>query len=158
MLQTGHQEGFGLEVADEVGLVGQARANLLDGDVATDGCLRGPVDDGERAFTQPLAQRVSPQGAAGPALGCPAGRDLLVEPFQPLGRFEPDLGQVRAEILECAEGLGLASRPGQHGHLLGTESLPQGELGYGLVHVGSQFAALAGRQASIDPCLDGLGA
>jgi hypothetical protein len=56
VLDRGDHLGLGLEAADERRVVGQLGADDLDGDVPTEGPLRRPVHDRERAGADALVQ------------------------------------------------------------------------------------------------------
>ncbi len=71
MLQARHEPGLVLEAPDEVGIVGELRADDLHGHLALDPRLHGSVHHGERPRTDPLTELVAVQGA-----GRPGERDI----------------------------------------------------------------------------------
>ncbi len=108
VLQPGHQLGFGLEAADEVGVVGVLGQDDFDGHVAPHRGLIGAVDHAEAARADALAQLVasdsplSPFDHAGPEL---ASEDALVQ-------IPCLLGRLNAQLL--AQGLDTALEDGGH--------------------------------------------
>ena len=125
VVERGDATGGRLEAAHELRTVGHGFVHDPDGEVAVDARQAGGEDRAVSARAQPLAQHVPPQPLAGRLdheQRRVLGEEAALEVDQGGCRVEPELvAEIPAQVLERAQGVGLAARPVEGDHQLRPE-------------------------------------